>query len=177
MDINSLMNTVKQSELYGNNQNYGKKFEDINLCSEKGLPLPKSIIVRKGAIVDNLTFVYDTFTAAHGGQGGSKQEMPLQKDEYIVKVAGTYARFSNESLIETLSFTTNKGKVFAAGNPRPGNNYFEYQAESGYAICGVFGRADRYLANIGFYSKKTDANTGSGFSDNKVSDMFNNFRK
>ena len=90
----------------------------------------------------------------------------LGKDEYIVKVAGTYGKFGNELLIETLAFTTNKRTVIAAGQPTPGKDYFEHKAEEGYAICAIcalFGRSDRYLNCIGFYSKKIDVNIKNGF--------------
>lgn len=155
MDIKSLVNTVKKSELFGDSR-YGKAFDDLDFCSEKGLPDPKSIIIRKGAIIDNLAFAYNGFTAAHGGTGGGKSESMLEKDEYIVKAAGTYDKYANELLIESLAFTTNKGNVIPACGPVPGKNYFEYQAENGYAIFALHGRSDRYLNCIGFYSKKTD---------------------
>lgn len=155
MDINALLKTLKKSELFGDTR-YGKAFDDLELCSKNGLPFPNRIIIRKGAIVDNLTFMYNGNTMGHGGQGGSKNETLLAKDEYIVKVAGKFGRFGNETLIETLAITTNKGKVFSVGQPAPGGGYFEYKAEEGYAICALFGRSDRYLNSVGFYSRKTD---------------------
>lgn len=168
MDIKSILNTLKKSDLFGDPR-YGKEFDDIDLCSEKGFSNPQSIIIRKGAIIDNLTFVYNGYTTAHGGSGGSKNEAMLGKDEYIVKVAGTYAKFGNELLIETLAFTTNKGNVISAGQPTPGKDYFEYKAEEGYSICALFGRADRYLNCIGFHSKKIDMDTKDG--------ILNSFRR
>lgn len=161
MDIKSLLNTLKKSELFGDSR-YGKTFDDLDFCSEKGLPDPKSVIIRKGAIIDNLAFAYNGFTAAHGGAGGGKSESMLGKDEYIVKVAGTYGPYAGEQLIETLAFTTNKGHVISAGRPVAGKNYFEYQAENGYAIFALYGRSDRYLNCIGFYSKKTDIDIKGG---------------
>ncbi len=168
MDIKSILNTLKKSDLFGDPR-YGKEFDDIDLCSEKGFSNPQSIIIRKGAIIDNLTFVYNGYTTAHGGSGGSKNEVMLGKDEYIVKVAGTYAKFGNELLIGTLAFTTNKGNVISAGQPTPGKDYFEYKAEEGYSICALFGRADRYLNCIGFHSKKIDMDTKDG--------ILNSFRR
>ena len=161
MDVKSVLKTLKKSELFGDSR-YGKEFDDIVLCSEKGFSNPRSIIIRKGEIIDNLTFEYNGYATEHGGSGGTKKEAMLGKDEYIVKVAGTYGNFGNELLIETLSFTTNKGNVISAGQPAPGKNYFEYKAEESYAICALFGRADRYLNCIGFYSKKIDVDIKNG---------------
>lgn len=162
MDIKSLSKTLKKSDLFGDTR-YGKEFDDIDFCSEKGLSNPQSIIIRKGGIIDNLTFVFNGYTGAHGGTGGTKKESMLGKDEYIVKVAGTYGKYANELVIETLAFTTNKGNVISAGQPAPGKDYFEYKVEDGYAICALFGRADRYLNCIGFYSKKMDVDIKDGF--------------
>lgn len=168
MDIKSILNTLKKSELFGDPR-YGKEFDDIDLFSEKGFSNPQSIIIRKGDIIDNLTFVYNGYTAAHGGSGGSKKEAILGKDEYVVKVAGTYRKYGNEVLIETLAFTTNKGNVISAGQPIPGKDYFEYKVEEGYSICALFGRADRFLNCIGFHSKKIDMDTKDG--------ILNSFRR
>lgn len=162
MDVKSLLKTLKKSELFGDSR-YGKDFDNIDICGEKGLPNPKSIIIRKGDIIDNLTFVYNGYTTAHGGLGGTKYETQLGENEYIVKVAGTYGKYGNEALIKTLAFTTNKGNVFSAGQPRPGKDYFEHMAEEGYAICTLFGRAGRFLNCIGFYSKKIDLDIKSSF--------------
>lgn len=155
MDIKSLLKTLKKSELFGDSR-YGKEFDDIELFSKNGLSNPKSIIIRKGCIVDNIAFKYNDFSVSHGGNGGDKTEAMLEKDEYIVKASGKCGKFDNEFLIETLSFTTNKGKVISVGQPKPGKDSFEYKADEGYAICALFGRADNYLNCIGFYSRKMD---------------------
>lgn len=154
--------TLKKTELFGDSR-YGKEFDDIELFSKNGLSNPKSIIIRKGCIIDNLTFEYNDFSAVHGGTGGSEEETMLEKDEYIVKVSGTYGKFGKEFLIETLSFTTNKGKEISTGQPNPGKENFEYKAEDGYAICALFGRADNYLNCIGFYSIKMDQGIKKNF--------------
>lgn len=153
MDIKALLKTLKKSQLFGDSS-YGKEFDGLEVCSKNQSPYPRRILIRKGAIVDNLEFVYETNTSAHGGTGGSQNEFRLDQDEYIVKVTGKLGRFENEPLIESLAFTTNKGKVFSAGQPAPGTGYFEYKAEENYAICALFGRSDRYLNSIGFYTKK-----------------------
>lgn len=155
MDVKSVLKTLKKSELFGDSR-YGKEFDDIELFSKNGLSNPKSIIIRKGCIIDNLTFKYNDFSAVHGGTGGSEDETMLEKDEYIVKVSGTYGKFGKEFLIETLSFTTNRGNEITAGQPNPSKENFEYKVEDGYAICALFGRADNYLNCIGFYSRKMD---------------------
>lgn len=166
MDIKELLKTLKKSPLYGDAR-YGKEFDDFESCCKNGLPQPQGIIVRKGAIVDNLAFVYKDITARHGGSGGTQSEMRLADDEYIVMVTGKVDRFGNESLIESLTFTTNKGRVFSAGRPAAGPGYFEYKADDNYAICALFGRSDRYLNCIGFYVKKAN----SKIPDNPFSGM------
>lgn len=165
MDLKGFMDNMKKSSLLGNNLKYGKEFDDVEVLTSKGLSFPKCIVVRRGCIIDNLTFVYSDFVAEHGGVGGAKQEFALQENEHIVKVEGTYNQFSGQSLIENLKFSTDKGRVFDVGHPRKGANYFEFQAENGQAICGMFGRSDRYLANVGFYTSKINPDLGKGFPE------------
>lgn len=155
MDIKNLMSSLEQSPLYGNKK-YGQAFDDAEPCNEKCFPFPVQITIRKGAVIDKLAFAYDGLTTEHGGNGGTPSGMTLQEGEHIVKVCGTHAKFNNDDVIETLSFTTDKGRSFSAGTPKPGNGYFEYKARDGYAICALHGRSANYVGGIGFYARKIE---------------------
>lgn len=160
MDIKALMSKFSKSSVNGNNQ-YGAAFDDAEKCAEKGQPFPCGIIIRKGAIIDSLGFAYDGFTLTHGGKGGSEQTFTLRKDEYIIKVKGTYEAFGKDVVISSLEFTTNKGNVFSANRPTGNSHSFEYKAEDGYAISALHGRAGSYLGAIGFYAQKIDMDLGN----------------
>lgn len=155
MDLKSFSKALKKSDLFGNPQ-YGKEFDDIDSCSQNGLPTPKAAVLRTGDIVDNLTFEYDIHVAAHGAMGGSPRTLSLDKDEYFVKAEGTYGKFVNEILIRRITLTTNKGKRISGGYSTQADVPFEYKVDEGYAICALFGRSNRYLNCIGFYLKKID---------------------
>lgn len=162
MDIKALMENVDKSPLYGNN-GYGKEFDDMTECAEKGLPFPVGIIVRQGDIVDQVCFVYDDFTSKHGGEGGAANSFDLQPDEKIVKVSGCLARYGNDRLLKTIEFTTDKGRVFSTGSPAGGEAPFEYVAKEGYSICALHGRSAQYVGGIGFCARKNDLDLGGSF--------------
>lgn len=153
METEVLKKLFKKSQLFGSNS-YGSQFDDIETYCEKGALIPTSIIIRKGLIIDNLTFVYQEYSAVHGGRGGTLIETKLSQDDYIVKVSGTYGHFANQDLIETLTFTTKNGKVISSEKSTSNKMDFEYVAEEGHHICALFGRAGYYLNSIGFYTLK-----------------------
>lgn len=159
-----MMKSLKKSPAYGNGT-YGKAFDDIETCAGKGLPFPCGIVCRKGVIVDQLTFQYEGFTLPHGGNGGTAQEARLRQGEYITNVSGTYAMFGKDLIIKTLKFTTNKGQNFCVGTPSGNDRSFDFQAETGHAICALHGHADRYLGEIGFYTRKIDMDMTGGMGD------------
>lgn len=156
MDSKSLMKDIKKSPLFGSNERHGMDFDDLDDYCQKSFMFPKRISVRKGCIIDKLTFIYDNLTCGHGGNGGAESNFNLQQDEHIIRVTGNFSRFANTYVIESLRFYTDKGQDMAFGTPRPGSNYFDYQAAKGNAICGLFGRSEQYLENIGFYEKPVD---------------------
>lgn len=153
MVTEELLKSFKKSELFGP-KNYGSEFDDIKTCCEKRALIPTDIIIRKGLIIDNLTFVYEGHRAVHGGMGGTEIKATLSQGDYIVKVSGKYGRHDNQDLIETLTFTTKNGNTISAGSPSSGKYDFNYSAEKDHRICALFGRAGYYLNSIGFYSFK-----------------------
>ena len=54
MDIKGLIKSVDRSPLFGN-EKYGKNFDDSVQCADAAFPFPVTIVVRPGAIVDNLS--------------------------------------------------------------------------------------------------------------------------
>ncbi len=155
MDVKTMMESADKSPFYGN-QNYGTEFDDMAVCSEHGFPLPSAIVVRKGGIVDQVSFLYKEFEAKHGGEGGTKHRYDLDSDEKIVKVRGCMGKFANERVIAALEFTTDKKRVLAVGSVSGREGVFEFSAKEGHAICALYGRSARYMGGIGFYTCKTD---------------------
>lgn len=128
-----------------------KPFDDLKPYCDEGSPAVTEIVVRSGAIIDNITFVCGEKRYSHGGNGGSARKFVLVGDEFIVAVKGTYTIFCNMDCISSLVFTTNKGREFSVGNAGS-TNKFEFKAPKGMQICALFGNADKYLCNIGFYA-------------------------
>lgn len=148
---------AQKSALFGN-ANHGNAFDDNEATAEMGLPT--EISVRRGAIIDKVTFIYGQKKMEHGGNGGSEQVFKLEEGERIVSVEGTIGKFGNVDTIRSLKFTTDKNHIFVVNQPvvipKPG---FKFEVEDGYAISALHGRADRYLRAIGFYAlnlKKQD---------------------
>lgn len=157
MDFKSLNDLIKKSELFGNSKT-GTAFDDSGAHTQAGLGLPTGISVRRGSIIDKVTFIYGAKKMEHGGQGGSEQTFSLEKDERIVGVEGSIDYFDHADTIQSLKFTTDKGRVFAVNQPGS-KRKFKFETEEGYAICALHGCADRYVRGIGFYAlnmKKQD---------------------
>ena len=166
---------VNKSELFGSG-NYGSDFNDIETYLQNRVQNPTSIIIRKGLIIDNLTFVYQGYSAVHGGKGGTLIETKLSQGDYIVKVSGTYGQFANQDLIETLTFTTKFGKVISSNLPYPDKKDFEYTAKEGHSICALFGRAGCYLNSIGVYTIEHNFNL-SGMNLSQIMQIVTNLMK
>ncbi len=128
-----------------------KPFDDLKDYCDEGSPSLTEIVVRSGAIIDNITFVCGEKRYSHGGSGGSARNFVLEKDELIVAVKGTYTRFCNKDCISSLSFATDKGREFSVGNTGTPHR-FEFKAPKNMHICALFGNADEFLNNIGFYA-------------------------
>ncbi|WP_300702153.1 jacalin-like lectin [Bacteroides sp.] len=155
MGTENLFDSFKKSELFGSNS-CGKQFDDIETCCKKGAIIPTGIIIRKGDIIDNLTFVYQGYNAVHGGMGGTEIKATLSQGDYIVSVKGMVIYYANQYVIRTLTFTTKNGNVISSDPHFSGQYGFEYTAEKGYHICALFGNAGYYLNSIGFYTVKQD---------------------
>lgn len=152
MDLQSIMDRIGKSPLYGKPIAGAKEFDDAEACAGMNLALPKQVDFRQGVIVDGLAFAYGQKTLAHGGQGGSPNSFRLEENEHIVRAEGKFSPWGGGTIMD-LMFITDKGRSFGKGHPAPGaEGYFSYEAPKGQAIFGLHGRADHYLRNIGFYT-------------------------
>lgn len=152
MDFKNLMNGAKnsteKSPLAGANNSTSKAFEDMEKVATMKSATVTEIVVRSGAIIDSVAFVYGNITLSHGGKGGTERRFKLAEGETITKVAGDIATFSGKQRIKSLTFYTDKGRSFGSGS----TSGFSYEAKEGSSIVALFGNADSYLDNIGFYS-------------------------
>jgi hypothetical protein len=107
----------------------------------------RSVIVRSGAYVDSITFLYaDGSTKVHGGQGGGPpQRLDLNAGEFLAGVEGAY-----EPYLMYLFFTTSQGRSFGPFGGGGGNG-FMLTPIPGYAITSFFGRSGSYVDALGFY--------------------------
>ncbi len=155
MDLKNLMsgakNSTEKSDLFGATNSTSKPFDDMEKVAQMKSTSVTEIVVRSGAIIDSVAFVYGNTTLSHGGKGGTERRFKLAEGETIIKVAGDVASFSGKKRIKSLTFYTNKGRSFGTGS----TNGFSYEAKEGSEIVALFGNADSYLDNIGFYSLTT----------------------
>lgn len=137
-------------------------FDDAEACVGMNPAFPTQIDFRQGAIVDGLEVYYNPRSLKHGGLGGSPNSFPLQDGEHIVRVEGKSDAWGGGTIMD-LVFTTDRGRNFGKGRPTPADHgYFRYGAPNGYAIFALYGRADRYIRNIGFYARPIESKQGGG---------------
>lgn len=137
-------------------------FDDADACAGMNLAFPKQIDFRQGHIVDGLEIHYGSQSLKHGGQGGSPNKFPLEADEHIVRVEGKYSPWGGGTIMD-LVFITDKKRGFGKGRPTAADEgYFSYDAPKGHAIFALYGRADQYIRNVGFYARPIEAPKGGG---------------
>lgn len=162
MDLKSIMGMFEKSPLYGTPVSGAPEFDDAETCAGMGPAFPKQIDFRQGVIVDSLAFRYDTQTLKHGGQGGSPNSFTLAANEHIVRVEGKFSSWGGGTIMD-LVFMTDRNRSLGKGRPTPGaEGYFEFRAKEGHAVFGMFGRADHFLRNIGFYACPIESKQGGG---------------
>ena len=149
---------MNKSELLGIKDYCTREFNDEQEYNNKKLGFPKSIIVRRGDVIDAIGFVYTNGSITHGGPGGGKENFDLQPEEYITKVTGRYTRnYFGASALTGITFITNKGRSFAVSCNKQGESSFSYNVNSDSGICCMFGGDSHhsdgtvFIACIGFY--------------------------
>ena len=104
------------------------------------------VLIRSGAYIDSILVIEEnptTIHPQHGGDGGHLDIFTLASDEYITEVSGRYGRY-----VDSLTIQTNKGQIGHWGGSG-GVQDFDFQAPSGYAIVGFWGRSGAYVDAIG----------------------------
>lgn len=158
-----MMDRIGKSPLCGKPAAGVPEFDDAETCAGMNLDFPKQVEFRQGVIVDGLAFVYSSKTLAHGGRGGSPNCFPMQEGEHIVRAEGKFSPWGGGTIMD-LVFITDKGRSFGKGRPSPGDEgYFDFRAKEGHAIFGLYGRADHYMRNIGFYTREIKSAGGGLF--------------
>lgn len=122
------------------------------------------IRLHTGWVVDGIQLVYDDDkeTHYHGGKGGSRQTLVLEKDEYITSISGkvgTYQYQKGDTLC-TIEIRTNKGHSLSGGTMDGCSNMkdFSYAAKEGEQIFALCGNYLAYLSNlyVGMYALKDE---------------------
>lgn len=109
----------------------------------------KSIEIRHGGWIDAIAITdYDGNQKHTGGGGGGGQAsvFTLEDGEYLTEVSGKYGDF-----IGQITLKTNKGKTatYGAAGGNTGSNNFNWEAGSGKAIIGFYGKAGGYIDSLG----------------------------
>lgn len=115
--------------------------------------MPVQIVVRTGSYLDHIQFVYSGTLSgiAHGGSGGTEDDINLRSSEVITQFNGTYGSYVNTILLKTIITSgPNKGvtNTITRGN-NPGPAAFFYEAPQGFYISGFCGRNGDYIDALG----------------------------
>jgi len=154
--------SFKGSPLFGKGE--GDNFTDIGFIDLTHNTDITKFIVNSGHLIDGIQFFYGNQPGKHhGGPNGFGREVTLQPGEKIIQVAGREG-----TVIDALSFTTNKGRTFSFGGN--GGKEFSYTAGDGYYLAAIKGFdpyqvcnevcneccSQSFLARIGFIFKKIE---------------------
>jgi hypothetical protein len=111
--------------------------------------------IHAGDYVDSIQMVYSMpdgrplEAARHGGDGGRGVSFRLDRDEYIVGIAGRYGQY-----VDSVRIRTNK-RTFPPVGGRGGDKDFRIDVPNDNQVTGFIGRSGEYLDAIGLaYGKK-----------------------
>lgn len=130
----------------------GMYFNDNNIAN--GKKRITKIVLHTGWVVDGFQFIYDDIYATpfHGGMGGSRQELKLQNDEWIVSIEGEIGdyQYQGPNTLCSIAIKTNKGHVISGGTKDGCTNLkqFSYKASSGQQIFSLSGEYQGYMKEI-----------------------------
>ncbi|KAK9668048.1 hypothetical protein RND81_13G032000 [Saponaria officinalis] len=135
-------NTTKEFGPYGTQS---AKNYSITFGPDKSI---KEVIVRHGFIVDAIGFVVadqtgETSTKLFGGNSGDQTRIPLQSNEYITQISGTYGKYaysSSDSNVATLSIHTNLKQYGPYGRGELVQNPSSFTSPTG-SVVGFFWKA------------------------------------
>jgi len=118
----------------------------------------RELIIYSGWVIDSFQAVYEdqdgnqVLGSKQGGDGGGKNTVKLDADEYLVSFSGYYGLVDKLIFIRSLSFQSNK-KPYGPYGAEEGEK-FEFSSTTGGKIIGFHGRSNDYLTAIGAYLDK-----------------------
>ncbi len=125
---------------------HGDSFNDVNLIPQS--PEVESIFIRSGKRIDEVGLRFQGgATLAHGGSGGSYENLALQSGEYVKEVFLCAGKKSGRTRIFRAEFKTNYDRVLAGGNYT--DNNVRYIAPTGWQIVGFHGRSGGEVDKLG----------------------------
>lgn len=136
------------------------------------------IRLNAGWVVDGIQFVYDgnKETHYHGGMGGTRTTLKLQKDEYITSISGKTGNYQYQGgdTLCHLEIWTNKGNSISGGSTQGCSDMkdFSYEAEKGEQIFALRGKYSSYMRKlwVGMYASEGELpETGADVLDAEVS--------
>lgn len=112
------------------------------------------IRLNAGWVVDGIQLVYDgdKETHYHGGMGGTRYTLQLQKDEYITSISGKtgYYQYQGPNTLCTIKIRTNKGRSLSGGTTDGCRDMkdFTCTARNGEQIFALSGDYFGYMCSI-----------------------------
>ncbi|CAM0901706.1 unnamed protein product [Alopecurus aequalis] len=117
----------------------------------------ESLTIGSGDFVDSLEFSYvdkagNRHTAGPwGGPGGDKATIQFDPTETVSKIVGTTGDFEGNTVVTSISITTNKKTYGPYGKEK--GKYFN-NTDGNSIIVGFYVRAGLFVHNLGVYARK-----------------------
>lgn len=128
---------------------HGAFYNHLSYLSNNNYPAVKSVSLRAGSRVDNLSWTYtNNHTLAQGGNGGTLRTLNLGSGEYVQQITACQDKYNNRTRIFYLQITTNFNNTISGGSYR--GHCQTYNSPSGMAFIGAYGRSGAELDKAGF---------------------------
>ncbi|MFD4669067.1 jacalin-like lectin [Lentzea sp. NPDC058450] len=123
---------------------HGTPFTDL-AAADLG-PL-RTLSLRGGSRLDQISASYDGTTLTHGGGGGTATSLTLDPGEHFVSVQLSQGRHNGRTRVFSAALTTSRGRVLSAGQPT--GDTATFTAPAGWRVAGFTGRSGDEVDRLG----------------------------
>ncbi|MFC0623102.1 jacalin-like lectin [Kribbella deserti] len=140
----TLNDGIRMSDQFGGP--HGNPFTDVDQVA--GATGVRSVRLRGGARLDQIGLTLaNGAVLAHGGTGGTEQELILNANERLVSITLTRAQYNGRTRIFSAALTTSAGRTLSTGTPTA--DKVTFTAPVGWQIKGFTGRSGDGVDKLG----------------------------
>lgn len=140
----TLNDGIRMSDQFGGP--HGDPFTDVDRVA--GATGVRSVRLRGGARLDRIGLTLTNGTVlAHGGSGGTENELVLDPTERIVAITLTRGKYNGRTRLFSAAVTTSRGRTLSTGTPTA--DKVTYTAPTGWQITGFTGRSGDGVDKLG----------------------------